>query len=232
MTDLVVVIPSRGRPEAVAELARVCAKTCTANTVLLVAVDQDDSELARYQAPADTTVFFTWSPAGAGHVGAINWAAARALADFQPFAIAKLDDDHRPRTTGWDTAMLVALRELRTGIVYANDLFQGENMATAVALTADIIDALGYMGPPSLHHLYVDNFWRDLGREAGCLRYLPGVVIEHLHPMAGKAQVDEGYRRVNAPERYKADGEAYERYQDERFAVDVAKVRALRSTTA
>lgn len=229
MADLVVVIPSRGRPDAVAELAQQCQRTCTADTVLLVVVDTDDPTLPQYAAPAGTTVFFAWAPAASGHVGAINFGAARALEEFKPFAIAKLDDDHRPRTKGWDTGLLKALRDMGTGIAYGNDLFQGANLPTAPALTADIVEALGYMGPPELNHLHVDDFWRDLGREAGCLRYLPGVVVEHMHPLAGKAAVDEGYARVNAPEMYAADGAAYEAYKADKLAEDVAKIRALRN---
>jgi len=230
MPDLVIVVPSRGRPEAVAELALACKQTCTADTVLLVAVDSDDPTLPQYQAPPGTQVFFTWAPPDSGHVGAINWAAARALEDFAPFAIGKLDDDHRPRSVGWDTSLIAALRQMGTGIVYGNDLFQGAALPTAPVMTADIVAALGYMGPPSLRHLMVDNFWRDLGDEAGCLRYLPGVVVEHMHPMAGKVAWTEGHQRVNAPAAYERDGAAYLSYRSEQFAADVAKVRALRST--
>lgn len=227
MPDLVVVVPSRGRPAAAAELAQACQQTCTADTVLLVAVDSDDPTLPQYAAPVGPTVFFIWSPPAAGHVGAINFAAARALADFQPYAIAKLDDDHRPRTVGWDKVYLDALRELGTGIVYGNDLLQGANLPTAPALTADIVQALGYMGPPGLNHLFVDNFWHDLGQRAGCLRYLPDVVVEHMHPIAGKAAMDDGYRRANSSQQYASDGAAYEQYKVNQLPQDVAKVRAL-----
>lgn len=228
MPDLVVVVPSRGRPARAAELASVCASMCTADTVLLVAVDADDPTAPQYCAPAGTTVFFTHVPEPAGHVGAINWAAEQALRDFDPFAIAKLDDDHRPRTTGWDARYLEALRELGTGIVYGNDLLQGARLPTAPAITADIVQALGFMAPPQLQHLYCDDYWRDLGRAAGCLRYLPDVVVEHMHPTAGKADMDAGYRRVNDPGQYRRDGDAYRRYTEERLADDVRAVQALR----
>jgi hypothetical protein len=227
MPDLVIVVPSRGRPQAVAELAQQCARTCTADTVLLVVVDSDDPTLPEYQAPVGTQVFFTYAPADSGHVGAINHGAARALADFQPFAIGKLDDDHRPRTTGWDTALLDVLRAAGTGIAYGNDLLQGQNLPTAPVITANIVEALGWMGPAQLRHLYVDDFWRDLGNAAGCLHYVPSVIVEHMHPVAGKAPMDDGYRRANAPERFRDDGAAYGAYQLGDFDKDVAKIRAL-----
>jgi hypothetical protein len=232
MPDLVIVVPSRGRPKAVAELAEQCAKTCTAGTVLLVVVDSDDPTLPEYRAPVGTTVFFAWAPPASGHVGAINYGAARALEDFRPFAVAKLDDDHRPRTKGFDSKMLAALREMGTGIVYGNDLLQGERLPTAPALTADIVAALGYMGPPTLRHLAIDNFWLELGQGADCIRYLPSVVIEHMHPVAGKSPWTEGHLRVNDPEMYRRDLAEFGRYRREDLPADVAKVRALRSTPA
>lgn len=231
MPDLVVVVPSRGRPERCAELVEACVKTCTASTVLLVSLDTDDPRAPEYAAPAGSTVFFHYGE-HAGHVGAINAAAERALADFQPFAVAKLDDDHRPRTVGWDARYLEALRGLGTGIVYGNDLLQGERLPTAPAMTADIVRVLGHVAPPVLRHLYCDDYWRDLCRQAGCLRYLPDVVVEHMHPAAGKAAWDDGYARANAPERYRDDGLAWAAYQVRQLMEDAAKVRALRSVKA
>jgi len=44
------------------------------------------------------------------------------------------------------------------------------------------------------------------------LRYIPEVVLEHLHPVAGKAEWDDQYREVNAPEVYSADRIALDNY--------------------
>lgn len=228
MADLVVVVPSRGRPKAAAELAEQCAKTCTADTLLLVVVDSDDPTGPEYAAPAGTQAFFTWAPPDSGHVGAINHGAAQALSEFAPFAIGKLDDDHRPRTSGWDALLLDVLHDSGTGIAYGNDLLQGQNLPTAPVITADIIRALGWMGPPQLWHLYVDNFWKDLGEQADCLHYVPSVVIEHMHPVAGKSPWTEGHLRVNDPGQFERDGAAYRKYQAEQLPDDVAKVKALR----
>ena len=44
------------------------------------------------------------------------------------------------------------------------------------------------------------------------LHYLEEVIIEHLHPIAGKAEWDEGYKAVNAEEVYSADAKAFDEY--------------------
>jgi hypothetical protein len=231
VTDLVVIVPSRGRPEAAGTLARVFADTCTADTLLVFAVDDDDPTLTAYHELPHAWPHVRVGLAGgpSNMVKTLNSAAALEVKFLsEPFAIGFMGDDHCPRTYGWDTAYLDALRELGTGIVYGNDLLQGHRLPTQCAMTSDIVRALGYMSPPELRHMYVDNFWRDLGNAAGCLRYLRDVIVEHRHPAAGKAQMDEGYLRVNAPAVYEADERAYADYTRTRFAGDVAKVQALR----
>lgn len=235
MTDLVVIVPSRGRPEAAATLARVFADTCTADTRLAFAVDEDDPTRDGYTDALDgyEATVVHYGPAPTTMVRALNGVATLYADDqdvvpHEAFAIGFMGDDHCPRTYGWDTAYLEVLRELDTGIVYGNDLLQGHRLPTQCAMTADIVRELGYMAPPALRHLYVDNFWRDLGKSAGCLRYLPQVTIEHRHPLAGKAAWDDGYRRVNAPEIADHDRLAYEAYVADGLDADVAKVQALR----
>jgi hypothetical protein len=51
-----------------------------------------------------------------------------------------------------------------------------------------------------------------LGKDLNALRYIPEVVLEHLHPIAGKAEWDEGYKDVNAQEIYSADKKAFDDY--------------------
>ena len=240
MADLVVIVPSRGRPQAAAALARVFVDTCTADTRLVFAVDHDDPKLTEYSplirnGPVDLCVGNNSSM-----VSALNYAAQlvtytpaqlpfvhHSPMEASPFAVGFMGDDHRPRTVGWDAAYLDALRKLGAGIVYGDDLYQGEKLPTQCAMTADIVRTLGFMAPPGLRHMYVDDFWLDLGAAAGCIRYLPDVIVEHMHPAAGKAVVDAGYERANAPQVFAADCEAYERYRAERFDADVAKTRGL-----
>lgn len=230
MADLVVIVPSRGRPAAAVELADAFQATCQANTELVFAVDDDDPTRDGYVA---AQMAHRWASVAVlrdptNMVGALNRAAALfANRGTSAFAIGFMGDDHRPRTVGWDKEYLDALREVGTGIVYGDDLYQGDKLPTQCAMTADIVRELGYMCPPTLRHMYVDNFWMDLGSQADCLYYLPDVVIEHMHPVAGKAEWDEGHKRVNAREVYDADALAYDQYGRERFADDLDKVRAL-----
>lgn len=231
---LLTLVPSRERPEAVGHLFRAFTTTCTANTALMFVVDWDDPSADQYveavRAHGGSPLLLWTNPGERTMVAALNAAAAKFTAqpDY-PYAVAFMGDDHRPRTVGWDTHYIAVLRDLGTGIVYGNDLLQGENIPTQVAMTADIPRALGHMAPPVLTHLFVDNYWRDLGKAADCIRYLPDVVVEHMHPFAGKALMDDGYTRVNDHSMYSRDNAAYAQYVGEQMHADVAKVRDLKA---
>ncbi len=246
MIDLVTIVPTRDRPGTAKDLAAAFADTCAAKTVLAIVVDESDPHGAEYArsldlplVAVDTATGQDWAEVADRGVGvfstpsrtmveALNLAAAAVVRNLNPFAVGFMGDDHRPRTPGWDRRYVDELRDLRTGIVFGDDLIQGAALPTQAAMTADIVRELGFMAPPGLIHLYVDNFWKDLGTKAGCLRFVPDAVVEHLHPFAGKGDVDDGYRRVNASGIFNADQVTYTSYLQERAADDVARVRALR----
>jgi len=235
MSGLKVIVPSRGRPHAALELADAFALTCTADTSLIFAVDTDDPAKAGYTEVAKAGLASVITGDHTSMVDALNQRAtgyAGLEDDLTPFAIAFMGDDHRPRTVGWDAAYLKALADLGTGIVYGDDLLQGERLPTQCAMTADIVRALGYMAPPTLTHLAVDDAWLALGHAADCIRYLPDVVVEHLHPVAGKAGWDAGYRRVNSQAMYRRDLLEFERWKTEELPAAAVAVRALRGVAA
>jgi hypothetical protein len=83
--------------------------------------------------------------------------------------------------------------------------------------------------------MYVDTLWRDLGRRAGCLRYLPEIIVEHMHYLNNKSPEDEGYKRVNDPQVYADDEKAFLTIHgpgtgDSEFRRAVTAVKQLRGT--
>lgn len=230
MDDLLVIIPTRGRPQAIPEIMAAWDDT-GATADVLFCVDKDDPELAAYKQQAkaladDARVRFVYW-ARKRLVGTLNQAAMKN-ADSYRF-LAFLGDDHRPRSAdrSWDERFRECLGG-GPGIVYGNDLLQGERMATAVAMTSDIVTTLGYFAPPQLEHLCADLVWVDWGKGMQRITYLDDVVIEHLHPAAGKAPTDAGYEEVNSSEQVSKDASAYYAYRDEGgLAADLEKLRKL-----
>lgn len=204
---MAVIVPTRGRPQNAARLQRAFADTDSLNATLIFVVDADDPELPGYFARMGVgeighAMVYDGS-GGSGMTGPLNYAAS-VLAD-EYGALGFMGDDHLPRTTGWDAHVLGALGSPGPAVVYGDDLLQGERLPTAAFMPSRLVRALGFMAPPVLRHLYVDNFWLELGRSTGGLRYLPDVVIEHLHPASGKAAMDARYAAVNASEADVAD---------------------------
>jgi hypothetical protein len=229
VSGLVVIVPSRGRPEAVDRLVVAFEATCQATTRLLIIIDDDDPGADQYREAMEphTYRFRTslLSQPGGSMVAALNTGVAHVLATWPDVeAIGFMGDDHRPRTAGWDTSYLEALTTL-PGFVYGDDRVQGVRLPTQVAISTPVVQALGHMAPPVLRHMYVDNYWLTLGRSSGCITYLPRVVVEHLHPVAGTAEWDDGYRRVNAPDVYAQDRAAIEAYMREHGPAEVLAVR-------
>lgn len=228
--DLLVIIPTRGRPQAVMALVRAWHET-GATADLLFAVDNDDPELDAYKREAAKfmkggQVRFVFGMR-LRLCGTLNQQAVKAAKKYQYLAF--MGDDHRPRPAAmpWDARIRECLSG-GPGIVYGNDLLQGENMATAVAMTSDIVDTLGYMAPPALVHLCLDLVWLDWGRGIQRITYLDDMVIEHLHPANGKAELDAGYEEVNSDAMVSADSAAYYDYRDNGgLDTDLTKLRKL-----
>lgn len=228
MADLLMLCPSRGRPQNVAALWEAWQATSEGVAELLIITDPDDPERANYRIPPS---FRCWTVPERLRLGGTLNLASQFFAGNH-FAIGFLGDDHRPRSQGWDVRLVEALRELGTGVVYGNDLFQGERLPTAVAMTSDIVRTLGYFVPPGLIHLYMDDYWKSLGEAIGRLRYLPEVIIEHVHPIAHKAEWDERYHEVNHPEMYARDRLVFSKWIKEDSAAAVRRLQEVAAQPA
>jgi hypothetical protein len=194
-------------------------------TELIFAIDEDD--VATYSdlihATAGVNNVKVVIAARMGMNGTLNHWATWMASDYD--FICFMGDDHLPRTAGWDTKLAESIGS-DAGIAYGNDLLQGENLPTAVVMSSVIIRALGFMSPPALKHLFLDNFWLAMGHALGNVNYLPDVIIEHLHYINGKADHDERYAAVNNPEMHNGDQAIFSEYIAEKFAEDVANVKA------
>lgn len=222
MPRLLMLVPTRGRPGNAAELYEAFRDTTGPEADVLFAVDDDDPELGAYRALGVPLYVGPRLRFG----GTLN-ALAPLSGPTGIFATGYMGDDHRPRTPGWALRFLEELDRLGTGMVYGNDLIHGANLPTAIAMTTDIISSLGYMVPGGLEHLFVDNAHLELGRAIGRITYLPDVIIEHMHPLVGKAAEDDLYRLNNAEAQYAADGHRFEDWKRLQMPADVATLQHM-----
>lgn len=220
MKESVLLVPSRGRPENIARLVQALEDT-QSNIDLKVGIDEDDPKLQEYKRLAGFELVVGERKKFGGTFNEMS------MNNLDYKYIHFVGDDMCPRTEKWDELMRKELEELGTGIVYGNDLYQGINIATQWAFTSDIPKTLGYAVPPGFVHLFIDNMYMELGKSIDRLVYMPSVIIEHIHPAAGKAEQDQTYVEANSSANWTNDRIRFEKYLAEELASDAAKLRKL-----
>lgn len=224
---LSVIVPSRGRPQNIARLLGAWRDTTNPRfTQLTVVVDHDDPEVPAYQALKDGSQGNWWDLEVQDKyckLGPVLNAYAAEHARHYAY-VGFMGDDHLPRYPLWDEQLCWVL-EGEPGVAYGNDLFQSEWLPTAVVISSNLIKSLGYFQPPQLVHLYFDDFWKLLGQSVGNLKYRGDVVIEHLHPVAGKTAWDSQYAWTTSGQLLGEDGERYQQYLRDHWPAALARLK-------
>jgi len=223
--DILVVVPSRSngnkREDNVDRFIAAWQEHTEGYSDLCVSIDEDDEHLY----PRRDGVIYTVDP-NVRFVPKMNRAALRFKDQYR--AIAFFGDDHLIKNK-WEKEFLDYFDENSgIGIAYGNDLLQFEKLPTAVCITSNIIETLGYMIPTQLQHMYADNFWIDLGKATNSIKYFPNIIFEHLHPDIGKAARDPqyGHAAAVAPQ----DQFEYGKYlQQGQFYSDIIKINNLKN---
>lgn len=229
---MMLIVPSRGRPARAREMAMSAFLTAQDADALevVVVIDDTDPELDWYRDAFDAKGKAQLVTLEGRHryTEALNVAAFTEAARGHDI-LGAFGDDVLFRTGGWDSVVRKTLR--RPGISYGDDLVHGKNHPTAVFMSRAIVDALGWLALPATKHQWADDGWKQLGLRAGCLRYMPGVVVEHMHPAVGKAEWDQTYRDViggEVPGAAKADYDGFSAWLRDGLEADAGKARAAR----
>ena len=216
MNTNLVIIPARGRPDK-AKTAFDALKDLSKISDFMIGLDDDDA----HNYPELDGVIREVNPRLKMN-GTLNLLAIKYADKYE--TITFMGDDHLVRTEGWDEKLYETIKNRGFGITYGNDLFQGENLPTMVMMSTNIIKELGFMAPPKLIHLFMDNFWKVFGQVLGCLDYRGDVVIEHMHYMAGKSASDAQYLEVNSSDVSNHDALAFKEYAETQLKDDAIKV--------
>lgn len=223
-----VLVPSRGRPAALEQMADSLASLAAEpqHVEICVRLDDDDPCGRDYRAISAAAPWRYRVVVGTRGVLSGMWDEAAHAASGEVFLLT--GDDVRMRTDGWDTLVRDAFGDWpdRIGLVYGRDGIADERMATHPFIHRHWLEATGRFCPPIFAGDYSDLWLHEAAAALGRLRFLPTLFTEHLHPAAGKAPMDATYQdkvdRMAAQETFKVwDAAAAER------ARDVAKLRAV-----
>jgi hypothetical protein len=238
VTDLAILVPSRGRPRNIERLVRHCALTCRTDYVIHFGLDDDDdaTEASRKAAGG-------WPCETGPRTGLAPWTNTLAALHMDAPYLCSVGDDMVPETDGWDEQLVAVIAKMGGGFAYPNNQ-RFTSTPEACVMDTRIVAALGWMALPGADHWFIDNTWADLGRDDSgredLLACLPDVIVRHLHcNVEGGDAPDPTY--WDAAKRFEADMRAYQRWRlggktpDGRrwgMAADRATVRAACSGPA
>lgn len=216
MTQIAVVVPVLGRPQNAQTLVESFLTSAADAELWFVASPGDDGQLEACYATGQPTLVATWEPGPGDYAAKIQRGFDLTRA---PFVLLGADDlRFHP---GWDTALLAVASEFDVGVVGTNDLgnsvvVAGRHSTHPLVARCYIDQYGGAFGEPGqvyhagYSHQFVDVELVELAKSRGCYAHCPDAVVEHLHPLWGKAATDATYRKGQA------DGEADRRLFEQR----------------
>lgn len=180
-----VLMPSRGRPKRILEAIESLYATATGEIELIVGFNPDS------QYPVD-----------GARIHVSESGPSQRTYEMAKLATGEIimqgSDDFLWRTKGWDEIFHEKAKEHPVACFYFSD--GREEMDSCIpVVTRGFYERAGYF-PPYFFHFCADQWVADIAKEAGCLYYVPEVVIEHMHPKFGKAKWDETYASRGKPD--------------------------------
>lgn len=194
-----ILVPVLNRPKNVQPLVDSIVATTAGAHILFICDEGDSAELEALDAVSNYAI--EWISPGGNYAEKIN---AGIAATEEPLLFLGADD--LKFWPGW-LAESLAVMAKPTGVVGTNDVCNPKVMAgehaTHFLITREYAECGQIDGAPGvLHegylHEFVDNELIATARARGAYAHAGRAVVEHLHPMAGKANMDELYAGMPA----------------------------------
>jgi hypothetical protein len=190
-------LPSLNRPQNLARFFGACRKTeISTKGLVLIDIDDHQANVAAYQdvfalAPKGWLVTFTRGRTQGDKIREV-WDEIKD----EPW-LGLIGDDCVPETRHWDQKLVEQCDPW--GIVSCNDAFPKgwqapKRLANCWVMGGDLVRAVGYIFPPGLHHMFVDDIWEQIGRTGECWTCDMSVLVSHKHVMLGVAPADATHR--------------------------------------
>lgn len=194
--EIDVIVPVLGRPHHAEPFMRSLRATTGLASVTAVANEGDDETIAAWRRNGATVIHDEGRTTFAEKVN-----DAYAVTERPWLLLVGSDVVFRP--SWWDHALVTA-RATGASVVATNDLLnadvQNGRLATHPVMRRDYIREQGasWDGPDLVthegyRHWYVDAEWSAVAIQRGVFATAPAAVVEHMHPIAGKAESDEVY---------------------------------------
>ncbi|WP_373067555.1 glycosyltransferase family A protein [Gemmatimonas sp.] len=197
MADLVILIPALGRPDTIEPVLRSIKQTCEATVLFLLTVGDYAVETEVHRLGAES---LRSRPRATGdYANKIN---TGFHATTEPFVFLGATD-LRFHPGWWEAAFAVLQHPANVGVVGTNDLNSRRGPrrqhSTHSVVRRSYVDEFGTIDEPGLilHEGYVHEHCDDemigTAKFRSQYHWCEGSVVEHLHPVWGKAPNDAMY---------------------------------------
>jgi hypothetical protein len=201
--DISLIHATRGRPERASKCRKdwiIRAKHPELIEHIFVADGDDEAS-----APLMQCRSIVVAPGG-GCVAA--WNAGAQVS--QGKILVQLSDDWVP-PWNWDEELRARMDTSKPQVLAVSDGHRTDDLLCMAILTRKRYEAQGYMFHPQFTGVYSDNYFTDCAKRDDVIVQARDLVFEHLHPVFGKAEMDETYAKQNSSEAYNYNRSIYER---------------------
>jgi hypothetical protein len=218
-------LPSKGRPERLKVFFEHYWKT-NSITPGYVLVNENDPSFVEYTKVImpENWVLYSINHVGKPSIGKANkiWMHEHFVKNKTGF-IGLLSDDYFPKTKHWDARLIGGLADF--DIISANDLFKAPNRMGCCVFSYDIIQAVGYLYPPGINHMYFDDVWENIGMATDTWKVRMDTIVEHDHWEKNKDLYDETAKHTCGF--FKSDKKVYEKWFKNDFQKVLTRVRTM-----
>lgn len=151
-----------------------------------------------------------------GKVSAIN----RDMCFADNFDILVLLSDDMHLQPGFDIEILKAFEDGFKGLAHFPDGIVNERLCTFSVMHSSFYEYFGWIYNPAYESIGCDNEQHEVAIILGEYKYIPIVIVRHLHPAYGMAPNDDLYRRNEDPVLYTKDLQTLAHRRSENFGIN------------
>jgi hypothetical protein len=191
-----ILTPTRGRPDNIARIVNSALETALRPNLIefIFYVDVDDQPSGDTIEHLASTGANTMMIAGERIVLSEMWneCARHARSDI----MMHCGDDIIFRSDNWDEYILGEFERYPDGIVlvHGRDGYQDQRLATHGFRHRNWMNVVGNFVPPYFSSDYNDTWVTEVADMLGRRSYLESVYTEHMHPVVGKATIDQTHQ--------------------------------------
>ena len=184
-----VLCPTRGRPSNMLRLAESIFSMASSKgeVELIFYIDEDDT-VSKEKAEELVLRYPIKYMVGPRIVLSQMWNECYKLASTDSEIFHHCGDDVVFRTPQWNLRIEEEFEKVEDRILFVfgrDGIVDSPVLGTHGFVHKNWVDVIGYFVPPYFEYCYNDTWLTEVATSLGRVRYLPEILIEHLHPCIG-----------------------------------------------